>query len=78
MESFVVTQCPHCQGTIIVQRSEINCAIFRHAVYRATLQPINPHAAKVECDQLVEQNQVWGCAKPFRLMNDVAVACEYI
>ena len=85
MESsdFYLFTCPHCQGTIIVQRNEIYCRIFRHGVYRNNAEPINPHTPKEECDRLVEQNLIIGCGKPFRVVqqddcSELAVVCEYI
>ena len=46
------------------------------------MQPISPHASKVECDSLVASGQVYGCAKPFRVEgnenNISVVSCEYI
>jgi len=77
----VFVTCPHCQGTVEIL--EINCAIFRHAVYKRTGAQLSPHASKAECDQLAEQGQLYGCAKPFRIVtNDnlvlEAVPCDYI
>jgi len=76
--------CPHCNGGIIVQRNELNCRIFRHGVY-LNMQPMNPHTPKEECDRLVQTNQIIGCGKPFRVINEpngtdklIAVKCDYI
>lgn len=72
---FVV--CPHCQGGIFIE--EINCRIFRHAVYKETNEPICPHAPQEECVRLVESGKVYGCGKPFRLdEKDKPVECGYI
>jgi len=76
-----VFKCPHCDMFIQVHKDHINCRIFRHAVYKNTYQPINPHAPKQECDALLEGNHVYGCCKPFRLVfsNEIFVeACDYI
>lgn len=70
--------CPHCYGMVIVLRKEINCAIFRHAVYKTTMKHIDPHASKSTCDSLVQRGLVYGCGKPFKIINDVAEACAYI
>ena len=59
--------CPHCHVELIVGKNDINCRIFRHAVYKSSMIPINPHASKVECDYLLENDLVFGCAKPFKL-----------
>ena len=43
-------QCPHCEEYIIIE--QINCAIFRHGVFKTTLVQINQHLPKFECDKL--------------------------
>ena len=78
MAAAVVFECPHCNESIVVQRNEINCAIFRHAIFRDTLEPIDPHASKQTCDALVRDEKVYGCGKPFRLVNDVPEVCDYV
>lgn len=74
--------CPHCQVNFIVNQKEINCAIFRHAVYRTNLQPINPHETKNNCDELLKKNLIYGCSKPFRIVciNNIFTTeiCDYI
>jgi len=65
--SFIEITCPSCSGRVWVERGEINCGIFRHATYISTGQPISPHATKEECDQLVAQRLVHGCAAPFKV-----------
>jgi hypothetical protein len=76
-------QCPHCQGWIVVARGELNCRIFRHAVYAATLAPLNPHAPKEQCDALLAAGALLGCAGPFQVVDGpdgalTAVVCDYI
>jgi hypothetical protein len=74
--------CPHCQGEIEVQRSETNCQIFRHGQYRINGQQVNPHLPKAECDQLSEQELIWGCGKPFQISIEddqwSVHTCDYI
>ena len=80
--------CPHCEQGIQVHKNDINCRIFRHAVYKNNMRPINPHMAQNLCEKLVETNQVFGCAKPFRLVlidvfnnisnNYIVEICEYL
>jgi hypothetical protein len=42
-------------------------------------EPIPPHSTKEECDSLVENKLVYGCAKPFQiLVTGEVVICEYI
>jgi len=74
--------CPHCKDYFIVNKKDINCAIFRHAVFKKNFHPINPHETKEKCQELVDNNLVFGCAKPFKLIlnNDKyeAEICDYI
>ncbi len=67
--------CPHCNGEIII--IELNCKIFRHAVFKDGKQ-LNSHASKEECDKVVREGLVYGCAKPFQIINGKAVKCDYI
>jgi hypothetical protein len=67
--------CPHCGGEI--QIIELNCKIFRHAVYKDGKQ-LDPHASKELCDLVVKENLVYGCAKPFQIVDGKAVKCDYI
>lgn len=78
-----IFECPHCHQYVEVNRNEINCRIFRHAVYKNNMQQINPHASKEECDYLRETDKIYGCAKPFifNTKNDgnfTVEICEYI
>ena len=47
----MIVICPHCQ--IPVEILEINCAIFRHAIYKDTFKQIDPHLSKERCDYLI-------------------------
>lgn len=81
-EDKIILTCPHCSQYILIFKNEINCAIFRHAVFKNTFMQISPHLPKDECDKLIESNEVFGCAKPFKIINEennfVAVICDYI
>lgn len=72
--------CPHCECYVTIL--EINCAIFRHAILKSNYQQISPHLSKKECDKLIENNSIYGCGKPFRIIknNDKfeAEICDYI
>lgn len=71
---YLIIECPHCHESIIIYKNEINCRIFRHAVFKNGEQ-INPHASKEECERL----DVYGCKKPFRLNEkDEPEICDYI
>ena len=73
-------ECPHCSDLIQVQKDQVNCRIFRHAVYKSSFEQINPHTNKQECDRLLQGDFVYGCAKPFILdTNSMTVSgCNYI
>lgn len=72
----LIIECPHCSE--IVQIEQINCGIFRHAVYKYNMEPIPPHSTQQECEELVEKELVWGCGKPFQILDGKAVICGYI
>jgi hypothetical protein len=62
-------ECPHCDVLIQLFKTDLNCLIFRHATYKNTQMPINPHSPKEKCDRLVKEGLVDGCAKPFMFHN---------
>lgn len=74
----MILSCPSCNDLVYIDRSDINCGIFRHAVMKTTMEPIDPHASFETCELLVYKGLVYGCAKPFRIIDDVAYRCEYI
>ena len=76
---YLIVECPHCFDQIIIYKNEINCRIFRHGIYKNTGMNINPHENKNECDRLYNNDEIYGCGKPFKLDNDdKPVICEYI
>ena len=75
---MLVAICPHCNGTVIIDPKEINCAIFRHGIFKASGKQIPPHAPKEDCDNWVKNNEIYGCGKPFKVVEGKAVICEYI
>lgn len=77
----LIVQCPHCG--LFIEIEQINCRIFRHGIFKSTGEQIPPHATKDFCDKILAQNDVYGCAKPFELVQDssgvwIARPCEYI
>ena len=78
MENYLIIQCPHCNELIQIFKNEINCSIFRHGVLKSNMQQINPHLNKIECDNLYNNNLIYGCGKPFKIVNDKAEICDYI
>lgn len=73
-------KCPHCNEYFIVNKNEINCGIFRHAVLRTNNLPINPHETKENCDNMVVNGMVYGCAKPFKITQTIGenMTSQYI
>ena len=70
--------CPHCDMLCQVHKSDIRCTIFRHAIYKKNLQNVNPHASKEECEKMLLNNEVYGCAKPFKFTGTNVEVCGYI
>jgi len=76
--AYYLFECPHCDCYTQVGANEVNCQIFRHAVYKNSGQQINPHTPKEICDKLIEEDAVHGCCKPFRLFRGVDGKVEYV
>ena len=74
--------CPHCYLPVLIQSNEINCAIFRHGTFKSNGKQMDPHTPKVKCDEYAEKGLIYGCGKPFKLVNIdgpiTAVVCDYI
>ena len=75
-------ECPHCKGFIEIYEAEINCAIFRHGIYKDSGVQMNPHASKEECDSAFIKGLIIGCGKPFRFIKNneevLLETCDYI
>ena len=82
MTTNIIINCPHCGD--IMEIIEINCAIFRHGSLKTNFIQINQHATKDECDILFNQNLIYGCGKPFKLVKKEnsleyeTIICDYI
>ena len=82
-DTYLIFNCPHCDMLLEVLKSQTNCCIFRHGVYKNG-QQVDPHAKKVDCIRLVEERLIHGCGKPFQLMKNAqgaittVVVCDYI
>jgi len=59
---------PHCDEHILIEK--INCAIFRHAVIKTNGNQLNPHSNKTICDNLILNNAIYGCGKPFKVIKN--------
>lgn len=74
-ENHIVV-CPHCFQQVIIEKK--NCGIFRHGINKSNFKQIDPHLNKKKCDQLLKENKIYGCGKPFKLENNKAIICDYI
>ena len=72
-----ICQCPYSDCNIAIEIVEINCAIFRCGIHKNG-QQIDPHLSKEECDKLKQNNKIWGCGRPFKLVNGILLQCDYI
>lgn len=72
--------CPHCNKYIEI--IEINCGIFRHGTYKSNNEQIDPHLKKEECDNLIKNDLIYGCGKPFKIIEKnnklEVIICDYI
>ena len=58
--------CPHCHVLMELAHTDLNCGIYRHAVWKDGGTQIDPHAPRDVCEQVVREGLVHGCGKPFR------------
>jgi hypothetical protein len=79
-ETQPILKCPHCNEDIIIEK--INCAIFRHGIMKKNLKQIDPHSLKELCEYFVNNDLIYGCGKPFRIVfknnNLETEICDYI
>ena len=82
---MIIVQCPHCNGEVIIE--ELACRIFRHGIFKIDGKQIDPHAKKEDCDKYIEKDLIFGCGKPFKVIekdnkekeiNYEAIICDYI
>ena len=82
MSDHIIKQCPHCQEWVYLPKQEFNCKIYRHGVLKSNYQQIDPHLPKSECYRLKNNNLIFGCGKPFKIIvsgNKYFIEiCDYI
>lgn len=81
-ENYYILKCPHCEDLLMIYKNEINCKIFRHGTFKNNVQ-INPHESKTLCDNYINENLIYGCGKPFKIIikddeNVELEKCDYI
>ena len=82
----LIFKCPHCFTDLIINKNDLNCKIFRHALYKNFNRPFDPHASKEVCKRALEEGIIYGCAGPFRIIeiieNNVLTykieICDYV
>jgi len=76
----LIIECPHCKDLIWIE--QLNCRIFRHASFKSgdkRGEQIPPHSTQLECETWVKEDRVYGCAKPFQILESgEVVVCDYI
>lgn len=81
-EEYIVFECPHCLNLILVYKNDFFCGVFIHAQFKHNHQQVNPHLSKSDCEHLFNNNLIYGCSKPFKIVfnNDLydVVKCGYI
>ena len=65
LTNLTIIECPHCQQSIEIL--ELNCRIFRCGIYKRNFCQIDPHMPKIFCEELVANNAIYGCGKPFKI-----------
>ena len=77
---YYLLKCPHCDEEIIIFKNELNCCIFRHAVYKdSNMGNFNPHSNEKQCINAKELDLIYGCGKPIKFdkEKEQLVICSY-
>lgn len=76
----MIVTCPHCGEPIIIE--QLNCGIFRHGVIIKKGTQMDPHLKKEACEKLINKKKIYGCGKPFRIIEKMGKLeieiCDYI
>jgi hypothetical protein len=80
MPNDIVVMCPHCKEHVLIE--QLNCKIFRHGILKTNNNQIEPHSTKDLCDYFIKNNLIYGCGKPFQIIQNnnelIAIICDYI
>jgi len=78
---YIIISCPHCNDQIQIYLKEIKCAIYRHGVYKSNYKQIDSHLNEENCNNLIENDLIYGCGKPYQLIKVInewkVISCEY-
>jgi hypothetical protein len=79
-ECEVIVKCPHCNDFVVIEK--MNCKIFRHGILISNGTQIDPHASKELCNFFLYKKMIYGCGKPFRIIERenilITEICDYI
>lgn len=68
--TFYCCPWPDCPMEFMIADSEIHCGIFRCGVMRGSGDQIAVHATKEQCQRMLAEEMVYGCARPFTITKD--------
>ena len=78
----ILFRCCWCDKYFVVAYPDFNCRIVRCGVFKETYVQIPQHLSEEECDRLVENQLIIGCARPLRIVGEppsaVVEKCDYI
>jgi hypothetical protein len=72
----IIVECPHCKGTVVILEKQLNCKIFRHGIFKKNGNQIDPHMKKQDCEMLIRDKIIWGCGKPFKVIETNPDNCK--
>lgn len=64
----IIVVCPHCKHLVLTTKKDIRCSIYRHAIFKNNYRQISPHTGENECNELLREKRIIGCAKPFKIV----------
>ena len=81
-DDYIIVTCPICLDYVQIYKKELNCKIFRHAVFKKNYMNIPPHSTKEVIDKMLKDGNVYGCGSPFQIkLKDgqyETISCGYI
>ena len=73
MKNYLIIKCPHCGQENVIFENEITCGIYRCGIYKYNCLQISSTENNSFYEELIRQNLIFGCTKPFKLQDDKAV-----
>ena len=71
----MVIMCPYCG--LVSEIEQINCGVFRCGYYCNSLLQIPPHLSEEEGNRLVKEKKIYGCSRPFKIVDGLVMGCGY-